>query len=262
MTDLYYHIGNKVLDFFYSFFAVVRLIASSVNSLLFRLRIGRRAKLDVLYRQIYFTGIEALPVISLIALLIGLIIVGQIISILPKIGREGLIGEILVWVMIRELGPVLAAIIVTARSGTAIAAELGSMKVHDEIKALRIMGINIGHYIVMPRVIGTAVAVFALTFYFESVAILGGYLLAGFEKRITFVTYTASIFNASGIKDLIASSLKSIVFGLIIGSVCCYHGLMVGKSITQIPQETTKAVIRSFLLIFIIDGIVSALFFL
>lgn len=262
MIDICSQIGNRVLDFFYSLFAMARLIASSVNSLLFRLRIGRRAKFDVLYKQIYFTGIEALPVISSIALLIGLIIVGQIIIILPKIGKESLIGEILVWVVIRELGPILVAIIVTARSGTAIASELGSMNVNDEIKALEIMGINLGHYIVMPRIIGTAVAVFALTFYFESVAILGGYLLAGFGKRITFVTYTASIFNASGIKDLIASSLKSVVFGLIIGSVCCYHGLMVGKSITQIPQETTKAAIRSFLLIFIIDGIVSAIFFL
>lgn len=254
-------IGKKVLDFFYSFYAVARIVASAVNSFIFRFTTGRRAKIYVLYKQIYFTGIQALPVVSWMALLIGLIIVGQTISVLPKIGREGLIGEILVWVVIRELGPVFAAIIVTARSGTAIAAELGSMKVNDEITALEIMGIDLGHYIVMPRVIGTTVAVFSLTFYFEAVAILGGYLLAGFGKSLTFPAYMASIFNASGIADLFASSLKSIIFGLIIGSVCCYHGLRVGKSITQIPQETTKAVMRSLLLIFIVDGIVTAIFF-
>lgn len=261
MADTYTNIGNKFLDFLYALYAIARIIATAVNSFLFRFGIGRRAVFKVLYKQIYFTGIEAISIISWIALMIGLIIVTQAISILPMFGGEGLIGKILVWTVIRELGPLFAAIIVIARSGTAIAAELGSMKVHDEIKALEVMGINIDRYIVMPRVIGTAAAIFVLTFYFEVVAILGGYLLAGFGKRITFGIYMTSIFNASEIMDIVASTLKSIAFGLIIGAVCCYHGLRVGKSITQIPQETTKAVIRSLFLIFIVDGVITAMFF-
>ena len=261
MTDIYTNIGNRFLDFFYNLYAIVRIIVIALNSFLFRLRVGRRATLSILYKQIYFTGVEAVPIISWIALMIGIIIVTQAISILPMMGGEGFIGKVLVWTVVRELGPLFAAIIVIARSGTAIAAELGSMKVHDEIKALEIMGINIGQYVVMPRVIGTAVAIFVLTFYFEMVAILGGYILAGFGKRIAFGIYMASIFNASGIVDVIASTLKSVVFGLIIGAVCCYHGLRVGKSITQIPQETTKAVIRSLFLIFIVDGIITAILF-
>lgn len=261
MTDIYTNIGSKTIDFFQTLVAALRVIPFALRDFLFRFSLGKRATIEVLYRQIYFTGLEAFAIVSCIALMMGLIIVTQVIGILPMFGGEGLIGGILVWVVIRELGPLFAAIIVIARSGTAIASELGSMKVNNEISALEIMGISIDQYVVMPRVIGTAIAVFGLTFYFEVVTILGGYLLAGFEKNIAFNVYVASILNAAGVADIAASTLKSIVFGLIIGAVCCFHGLKVGKSITQIPQETTKGVIRSLFLIFIADGIVTAAFF-
>lgn len=261
MTDIYTNIGSKTLDFFQTLAAALRVIPSAIRDFLFRFSLGRRATLRSLYKQIYFTGIEALAIVSWIALTIGLIIVTQVIGILPIIGGERMIGEVLVWVVIRELGPLFAAIIVIARSGTAISSELGSMKVHNEISALEIMGISVNQYVVMPRVIGTAIAVFGLTFYFEVVSILGGYILAGFGKSIAFSVYIASILSASGVADVAATVLKSMIFGLIIGAVCCYHGLRVGKSITQIPQETTKAVIRSLFLIFIADGIVTAALF-
>ncbi|MFQ5735269.1 MAG: MlaE family ABC transporter permease [Thermodesulfobacteriota bacterium] len=238
-----------------------RLLAFSLGSAL-RLVGRRRATFSVFLKQIYFTAYEAIPIVSWIALILGLIVVTQALSILPRLGGEGLIGEMLVWVVVRELGPVIASVIVIARSGTAIAAELGTMKISREIAALEVMGIDPMHYLVMPRVIGTAVSVFALTVYFEVISIGGGYLLAGFGKKVAFSVYMSSILGAMGFVEVGVSILKSILFGLITGTVCSYHGLMVQRSITQIPQEVTKAVIGSLGLVFVTDAAITILFFM
>ncbi|OGP64879.1 MAG: hypothetical protein A3K22_05200 [Deltaproteobacteria bacterium RBG_16_42_7] len=124
------------------------------------------------------------------------------------------------------------------------------------------MGIEPKRYLVAPRVVGTAISVFVLTFYFEAITVIGGYLLAGFGKRITFGVYVSSVLGTMGFMDIGASLLKSVIFGLIIGAVATLHGLRVGKSITQIPQQTTKAVISSLFLLFVVDGIITAIFFM
>ncbi|MBI5327201.1 MAG: ABC transporter permease [Deltaproteobacteria bacterium] len=260
--SIFRYLGRIVLSFLYDLYEIGDFVISSVSSLLFNFTTGRRAISSIIYKQVYFTGIEAFSIISWIAAILGIIIVTQVISILPFFGGERLIGEILVWVVIRELGPVFAGIIVIARSGTAMAAELGSMRVNDEITALEAMGIEPKRYLVAPRVVGTAISVFVLTFYFEVITILGGYLLAGFGKRITFGVYISSVLETIGFMDIAASLLKSVVFGLIIGAVATLHGLRVGKSITQIPQQTTKAVISSLFLVFVVDGIITAMFFM
>lgn len=255
-------IGRTVLSFLNDLYEMGYLAISSIETFLFHLIRGRRAISGVIYKQIYFTGIEALPIISRIAISLGIIIVTQAMNILPLFGGERLIGEILVWVVIRELGPILAAIIVIARSGAAMASELGSMQVNNEITALEAMGIEPRRYLVMPRVIGAATSVFVLTLYFEVITILGGYLLAGFGKRITFGAYVSNVLGTMGFMDIIASLFKSAIFGLIIGAVSTLHGLRVGKSITEIPQQTTKAVISSIFLVFVLDGIITAIFFI
>lgn len=259
--SIFIAIGRPVVSFFYDLYEIADFVISSIKTFLLNFTAGRRAVSGIIYKQVYFTGIEAFSIISWIAAILGIIIVTQAISILPMFGGERFIGQILVWVVVRELGPMFAAIIVIARSGTAMAAELGSMRVNNEIVALEAMGIEPKRYLVAPRVIGTAISVFVLTFYFEIVTVLGGYLLAGFGKRITFGIYISSILDTMGFTDIIASLLKSVIFGLIIGGVATVHGLRVGKSITQIPQETTKAVISSLFLLFVVDGIITAMFF-
>ncbi|HBO84940.1 MAG: hypothetical protein A2073_08100 [Deltaproteobacteria bacterium GWC2_42_11] len=255
------YIGEKFLTSLRDLNGIISSAVYSISSFLFSSKHGRRAASRVLYKQVYFTGIEALPIISWIAILLGIIIVTEAMSILPQIGGERFIGKIMVWVVIRELGPLFAAIIVIARSGTAMAAELGSMKINNEVMAIEAMGIDPQVYLVVPRVIGASLAIFILTFYFEVISVLGGYLLAGFGTRMSFHVYASSILEAINITDIIASLLKSLFFGLIIGAVCCYHGLKVGRSITEIPQETTKAVITSLFLIFVVDGMVTMIFF-
>ncbi len=259
---LFSFLGRFVIERLRVLFSVLEIASSSVWSAVFRFNQGRNATLSVLFKQVYFTGFEAIPIVSWIALILGLIVVTQSLSILPRFGGEGLIGEIMVWVIVREAGPVFASVIVIARSGTAIASELGSMKVSKEVWSLEMMGIDPLHYLVMPRVIGTAVSVFVLTFYFEAVSILGGYLLAGFGKNIAFSAYISNVLGAMGFVEAGVSLLKSVLFGFIIGTVCSYHGLLVEKSITQIPQETTRAVIGSLRLVFLIDAVITFIFFM
>ncbi|MBI5887093.1 MAG: ABC transporter permease [Deltaproteobacteria bacterium] len=262
MIKILRYLGSAVLSRISALSDIWEIIAFSLYSLVFRFKKGRKATKSVLLKQIYFAGFEAVPIVSWIALALGIIIVTQSFSILPKVGGEGLIGDILVWVVIREIGPIFSAIIVVARSGTAIASELGSMKISKELTALEIIGIDPMHYLIAPRVIGTCISVFVLTFYFEIIAVLGGYLLAGFGKRMTFSVYIADVLASLGFAEIGSSVLKSVLFGLIIGAVCCLNGMKVQRSITEIPQRTTKAVIGSFKAVFLIDAVVTLIFFM
>lgn len=260
--EIFRFVGKRIIYKAQTLYDIWNIMVFSLVSASLRFWLGRRATTSVLLKQVYFTGLEALPVISWIALILGLIIVTQAFNILPRLGGEERIGEILAWTVVRELGPLFASVIVIARSGTAISAELGTMRMSRQINALDVMGIDPMHYLVMPRVIGTSLSVLVLTFYFEAVTILGGYLLAGFGKSITFSAYMSSFFEEMGFLDLVVSLLKSLLFGFSIGAVCCYHGLMVEGSITRIPQETTKAVISSLWVVFVADGIITFIFFM
>lgn len=260
--EIFRFLGDFIIERARRLGAVWKIIALSLGAAFLKFSKGRKATRTVFFKQIYFTGFQAIPIISWIALILGLIIVTQSLNILPRLGGERLIGEIFVLVVIREIGPLFASVIVIARSGTAIASELGSMKISRELNSLEVMGIDPMNYLVAPRVIGTAVSVFLLTFYFESITILGGYLLAGFGKNIAFSAYMESILEALGFLDIIVSLLKSIFFGLIIGAVCSYFGLAVENSITQIPQKTTQAVIGSLRLLFVTDAVITFIFYM
>ncbi len=255
------YIGRKTIDLTEVLYSVWSIIIYSITTLIFRFSLGIRAYTSVLLKQIYFTAFEALSIITLLSMVVGLIVVTQAVNILPKLGDEMLIGEIVVWVMVRELGPLFAAVIVIARSGTAVASELGTMKISRVITSLEVMGIEPKHYLVMPRVVAMAVSLLVLTVYFDVLSILSGYLLAGFGKRITFSVYISSIIEAADFLDIVVSILKSLFFGLIIGGVCTYRGLMVKESITEVPQQTTKAVIESLGLVFVINGLITFVFY-
>lgn len=214
----------------------------------------------VFYRQIYFTGLEALTKIAIIGALIGVVIITQVANIAGL--QAVLTGKILVWTVVRELGPLFAAIIIIARSCTAIASELGSMKVNREVESLTIMGIDPLSYLIVPRVAGVTLSVFILTFYFQTASIIGGLALSSLLMDITFLQHLKGIFSALGLFETGVSLLKSLIFGLVISTVSCYHGLRVRSSITEIPQVTTVAVMQSLFMVIIFDGIITVVSFI
>lgn len=217
---------------------------------------------DVVLRQILFTGVEALRVVAVIALLLGAAVIIESFTQLPRVGGESIIGNILVVVVVRELGPILTAFIVIGRSGTAISTEIGYMMVNHEIQALEMMGINPVRFVVLPRLVGVAAAIFCLSFFFNIVALFGGYLAARFIVHYPFARFIADVSGALGFWDVAVSGIKCLLFGLIVALICCYRGFSVRFSFTEIPQVTTRAVVLSIYACFAVNIIVTAFFYI
>lgn len=223
---------------------------------------GRRDAFPVLTRQILFTGVDALPVVGTIALIIGLIIILQAGTMLPKVGAGALLANIIVLTVIRELGPLLTAFILVWRSGTAMCTELGNMRVGQEIAALEAMGISLIRFLITPRLVGAIVAMVCLTVYFDFMAIVGGFLVAKVNLTIPTAAYLREIGKALSIADILITVIKSVLFGLTIAVICCHHGLSVVGSTTEVPQQTTRAMLNTVTVCLVLDLIVSASFYL
>ena len=218
-------------------------------------RQGKAAIRSVLLKQIYFTGLQASGIIIAIAALLGSIVIAQSVSLVGSNGT--LAGKILVWIVLRELAPLLTALIVIARSGTAIAAELGAMKINGEIETLEMMGIPADRYLLLPRIAGVTLSVVVLTVYFVICTCLAGYLVAAVGWHMPYDEFADGIRAALGAREIVALFGKSLLFGLAISATCCSFGMSVGRSITEVPQAATKAVMNSLVLVFIIDGIMT-----
>ena len=215
----------------------------------------------VLYRQIYFTGVEALGTVALIGALLGIVIITEVASLVGP--NAELTGKILVWTVVREVGPLLTATLIVARSCTAVASELGSMKLNDEVSHLSIMGIDPYGYLLVPRILGMTLAVVFLTVYFQFCSIAGGLLLSSqLFVDIQFFRHLQGIFAELSLLDIAVSLLKSFLFGLLIAAISCYHGFRVRSSLTEIPQVTAVAVMQSLFFMFIIDGVITMTFLL
>ncbi len=206
----------------------------------------RQAGYKVLIMQILFTGVEALGISAMIAAGIGaaINIIGS--SILPTFGQSALVYTILIAVITRELGPLLTAFIIIARSGTAIATELGSMVVSHEIEAYISFGINPVSYLVVPRVVGMMLSMLILNIYFNVFGLLGSFVVIQFVKPIAFQEYFRPLFMALSWGDLSIGLLKSLVFGLIISIVSSYQGFSVQRASTEVPVAGIRAVGQSF----------------
>lgn len=224
-------------------------------------RRGRGEASRIIVRQILFTGVDALPVVGALALMLGLIVIIQAGLTLPQVGAEELLANIVVVALVRELGPLLTAFIVVWRSGTAMCIELGNMKVGQEIDALEAMGVNVVHFLVMPRMVGAIVALICLTVYFDLVAIIGGFLVAKVTLTIPFVGYVEGIEKALSVADIVITVVKSSLFGLTIVVICCHHGLSVVGDTTEVPQQTSRAMLNTVTACLVLDIVVSIWFY-
>lgn len=214
----------------------------------------------VLYKQIYFTGYQALFKLGIIGLLIGVVIITQVANIVGY--NAVLIGKILIWVVLRELGPLLCAIIIIARSSPAIASELGTMKINNEMNYLKAMGIDCDIYLILPRIIGITISVGIVTFYFQIISMFGALALSSFLFKTPLHQHFIIITTALSIFEILISLIKSIIFGIVIAVISCYHGMHVDTSITEIPQAASNAVTQSLFYIFLVDGIITLITFL
>jgi phospholipid/cholesterol/gamma-HCH transport system permease protein len=225
-----------------------RLVRTFVLALAAPFQPGAAAALvsrRVTMRQIFFTGFEALPLVSLIALLVGatIIVQAQMSSELPA----EVIGMLLVAVVLREVAPLVTAIVVAGRSGTAIATELGNMKVNQEVLALVSVGIDPHRFVVFPRMVGAVTSVLVLTVYFGAMAMIGGAIASALLGRFSFAALRSGFMWALLPADLPLFLLKGSGLGVIVGWLSCHFGLEVGTSPTEVPQRSSQAVVFSML---------------
>lgn len=219
---------------------------------------------NVLARQILFTGLEATGFVSLIAVIVGVLVVVQAQYWLMRLGQTALIGPILTAVVLRELGPLLTNFVVIARSGTAISTELANMKVHGEVRALDAMGIDPFVYLVIPRVLGVAASTFCLTILFLAVTFIGGFICMWVIELgdIDMGLFFSNIIGAVTVTDVFSLLAKSILPGMLTGAICCDEALAVGAAATEVPIAATRGVMRSVAALFVASLLISMMAYL
>jgi len=248
---------NAIVKGFNDFQSYMKSIVWSFRSLRY-LKI--RSLYTIVINQVKFTGIDALPLVSWIALLLGGTVIIQANTNFPKYGIESFIGNLLVIIIARELGPLVTALIVVARSGSAIAAEIATQMQNREIFSLELMGIDTRMYIILPRIVASFTAIFTLIIIFDVIAFFGGYFIALSTVYIPVETFIQTLLDAFTFNDLLVTITKSIIYGILIPLICCYYGLK-PRSSFEIPIYVSKAVIRTLLVIFIINAMISVLFY-
>ncbi|MEW6042260.1 MAG: ABC transporter permease [Elusimicrobiota bacterium] len=238
--------ADKIGNALEYFIGLWELFSSTANSIFRDRTKGGSSLLKIIVNQTYFTGVQAMSLVSIMALMIGVIVTIQSFTLLASVGFENLFGDIMVLGVIRELGPLITTFIVICRTGSGLATYIGNMKVDEEIDALEVMGVNPVRYLIMPAFLGCMISIFCLTLIFDGIAVLGGFVVSQiFGVDISIGTFMEQIYNALSPIDFIVIIFKCMIFGSIIAIVSCYHALKVGISVTEVPQKTINAIVHS-----------------
>ncbi|TFG45406.1 MAG: ABC transporter permease [Candidatus Brocadiia bacterium] len=245
------HSFNQIVTLFTLAYNILRLIIFPPKS---GMAMVRRNTLE----QIYFTAVQALPIILPIAILIGVMIIVQF----SKFSGQYDLGKITVLIIVRELGPIITAFLIILRSATAVTIEISYMNVFNEMDALEMSGLDPLCVICVPRLVGITSAILCLFIVFDIVAIVGGYAVVWIITYIYLGDYLLQIANAISVADITVGIIKAILFGITIAVTCLYHGFRTQRHITQIPVAASKASVQCFIYCLSISAFISVLFYL
>ena len=210
----------------------------------------------IVFGQVHRAGVRLLPMVTFLAFALGLVVIGQTVSLLDRVGATNYLGIVMVTVIVRELGPLVTALLVLARVGTAIVIELSTNRATGEVEALEAIGIDPIHYLVMPRVIALAVSIFSLTIYLILIALCAGYLFAFIQDvPLRPADYFNQLAGALAWQDFALLALKTTAFGAIIATVTCYWGLAHPVKLEEVSNVTTSAVVESVIACVLLDAL-------
>lgn len=210
--------------------------------------------------HLYRIGATALPITALVGFLIGVVLAYLMSQQLRQFGADAFIVNILGIALVRELGPVLAAILIAGRSGSAITAQIGVMRVTEELDAMRVMGIAKGYRLVLPRAIALAIAMPLLTVWTTLAALLGGMLASDLVMGVTPAYFFETLPRAVQVSNLTLAVGKSVVFGLLIALIGCHYGLRVKPNTESLGQGTTASVVTSITMVILVDALFAVIF--
>jgi len=258
--DLALEVGRATVEFWED----VKVLVGFVGELLVALGMGivhpRRVRWKDFFVVCETAGVNALPIISLIGFLMGLIMAFQSAVQLRRFGADIFVANMLTISMLRELGPLVACILLAGRSGSAFAAEIGTMKVNEEVNALSTMGLDPVRFLAVPRVFGAMAVIPFLTMFFNLFALIGGSVVI-MSFGYPFVTYVLRVQSALRLGDMWGGLFKSVIFGLLVAGIGCQRGLSTGTGASAVGASTTSSVVSGLVLIAVTDGILAVLFY-
>jgi phospholipid/cholesterol/gamma-HCH transport system permease protein len=208
-----------------------------------------------LVKQSYLTGFQSLALVSITGFIMGLVLTIQSKPIMTEFGAESWIPKMVGVSIIREIGPVITALICAGKVGSGIGAELGSMKVTEQIDAMDVSGTNPFKYLVVTRVLATTLMMPLLVVFSDAIALCGSYVGMNISGKVTFVLFFAKVFESLTFMDVIPAFIKCFFFGFIIGLIGCYKGYNSDKGTEGVGQAANSAVVIASLMVFVIDMI-------
>ncbi|HEY6272221.1 MAG TPA: ABC transporter permease [Terriglobales bacterium] len=222
---------------------------------------GQRLRPERAFHQAMAVGVEAIPIVSLITFFVGLIMALQSAYELKKFGAIQFVADAVAISILRELGPLITAIVVIGRSGSAFAAEIGTMRVTEEVDALRTMAFDPVAFLVAPKFLAMLVMMPCLTIWADTMGVLGGSVFGVASGNFTFVSYLQATRDAIYLRDLFTGLIKSVLFGMVITAVGCREGFATGAGAEEVGRSTTAAVVTSIFLVILVDLVFTALFY-
>lgn len=253
-------LGGRLLNLLDHAWGMLRLLGQLLLDIFKLIRHPQQGPWRDLSGHLYHFGASALPITALVGFLIGVVLAYLMSQQLRQFGADAFIVNILGLSLIRELGPVLAAILIAGRSGSAITAQIGVMRVTEELDAMRVMGIEQGYRLVLPRAMAMALAMPLLTVWTTLAALAGGMLASDLTMGVTPAYFFAALPDAVQASNLTLAMGKSVVFGLLIALIGCHFGLRVKPNTESLGQGTTSSVVTSITLVILVDALFAVVF--
>jgi phospholipid/cholesterol/gamma-HCH transport system permease protein len=249
-------LGRKLFRFLLTIHGLGAFALITLGVMIKKFGTARRVMKPLIYHEISRSGVQLLPMFLFLSAALGLLVIGQTVSWTTRFGATKYLGTVMVLVVVRELGPLISALLVLARIGTANVVELGTSRATGEVEAFEALGIDPVHYLVVPRVCGMAIGIFSLTVYLIIGSLASGYLWAFLQDvPLRPGEYFEQLANSLTVLDFVTLAVKTVLFGFIIAIVTCYHGLAQPLRLEEVSYATVRAVAQSVIACVLIDAL-------
>lgn len=260
LVEMVASMGRFILEMLKEYQDMIQFVGDfAVAALSAFTRSGRFRWREVLYYG-QLSGSDAMPIVSLMSFLIGLVMAFQAAVQLRQFGGNIFVADLLSLALTRELGPIFTAVILAGRSGSAFAAEIGTMKVSEEVDALTVMGFDVTKFLVVPKVFALAITGPLLTILANASGILGGIVVGVLALDLTAMSFVEEAYQILTLKDVFSGLIKSFAFSVLVALIGCFRGLQANRGADSVGRQTTSAVVSGLFLIIVADAVFTVLF--
>jgi phospholipid/cholesterol/gamma-HCH transport system permease protein len=246
-------VGEATLKLINDFITIMTFLGDLVSGMIYSLLHPRSVRWDEVSFYMKRAGVDGLPIVGLIGFLLGFVIALMAFEQLRQFGGNAFVASVVAVAMVKEFGPIMTAILVAGRTGSSFAAEIGTMKVNEEVDAIVTMGFDSTRFLAIPKVLATMLVVPLLTLYSDTLGILGGMVIGTSIAHLTTSAYIEQIPKSIGVIDIVASLVKSLIFAIIISAIGCQRGFKVKGGAEGVGTSTTSAVVAAIFLVIVTD---------